>query len=452
MICALRSRMSRLALVAVLATVALCGCSTIKHMLHMDKGEQAASQQAQQLLILQFRVMRFADGYVGTIVEPLQAFRAGTSNAQDRLMAQNWQVSQATAAYTIATGPSAVVNALDMIVLATLSRMVVEDDWITKRFGERATPVREAYRRLEAQARELGKEAITAEQFAQLQRTIDEWRAQNPHIAAVSYIHFSDFAQSIGHPSPGEAGSSTGLFHLLGIDPLSGLDPAVRELAQTREFGERAIFWAQRLPNLVDMQAELVADQFATTPETTRVLANIDRSAQAAAAAGHLADELPGLLAREREAAIRQFMDAITVETARTRQLIIELRGTLQAGTATSNSLTTTIRAFDELVAQFEKPKPAGGPAAPPGRPFDITEYTAAAAQIARASDQLKQLIGGIEHGTPALAQSADRAAATLQEVVDHAYWRLVELIALLLAGGLAAALAYRGIARRWLA
>ena len=34
---------------------------------------------------------------------------------------------QSTAAYTIASGPNPVVNALDMIVLATLSRMVVED-------------------------------------------------------------------------------------------------------------------------------------------------------------------------------------------------------------------------------------------------------------------------------------------------------------------------------------
>ncbi len=451
MIFPLRSRRLRWALIGGLATLALCGCSTIKHMLHMDKGDQAASQRAQQLLVLQFRVMRFADGYVGTIIEPLQRFKQAANGPEERLMAQNWQVSQATAAYTIATGPSAVVNVLDMIVLATLSRMVVEDEWITERFGERATPVREAYRRLEAQARDLGKEAITAEQFAQLQRTINEWRAQNQHINAVAYIHFSDFAKSIGHPSPGEASSSTGLFHLLGIDPLSGLDPAVRELAQTREFGERAIFWAQRLPNLVDMQAQLVADQFATTPETTRVIADIDKSSQAAAAAGRLADELPGVIAQEREAAIRQFMDAITVETGRTRQLISELRGTLQAGTATSNSLTTTIRAFDQLVAQFQKPAPAGGPAAAPGRPFDITEYTAAAAQIARASDQLQHLIAGIEHGTPALAQSADRAAATLQGVIDHAYWRIVELIVLLLAGGLVAALAYRGIARRWL-
>ncbi len=447
-------RSSRLgwALAGGLATLALCGCSTIKHLLHMDRGTQAATQRAQQLLVLQFRVMRFADGYVGAIIEPLQHFREAANSPQERLMAQNWQVSQATAAYTIATGPSAVVNVLDMVVLATLSRMVIDDNWITERFGERATPLREAYRRLEAQAQDLAKEAITPDQFAQLQRVIDEWRVQNPHIRAVSYVHFSDFAKSIGHPNRSEVESSTGLFHLFGIDPLSGLDPAVRELAQTREFGERAIYWAQRLPNLVDMQAELVADQFATTPDTKRVLAGIDKSAQAAEAVGRLADKLPGVLAQEREAAIRQFMDAITVESARTRQLIIELRGTLQAGTATSNSLTTTIRAFDQLVAQFQKPKPAGEPAAPPGRPFDITEYTAAAAQITRAANELQQLIAGIEQGTPALAQSAGRAAATLQDVVDHAYWRIVELIALLLLGGLAAALAYRGIARRWLA
>ena len=432
-----------------LAVLVVCGCSTVKHMLHIDQGD---SRRAQQLLILQIRVERFADEYVGAVIEPLQRFKAGTNDAEDRLMAQNWQVSQVTAAYTVATGPSPVVNALDMIVLATLSRMVIEDEWVTKRFGERATPLREAYRRIETEARDIGKNVITAEQFAQLQRVIDEWRQKNPHIRAVGYVHFLDFANSIGHPNPNEAASRTGLFSMLGIDPLSGLDPAVRELAQTRELAERAIYYAERLPNLLDMQVGLVVDRFATTPDTKRVLADLDTSAQAAAAAGRLADELPGVLAREREAAIRQFMDAITEETARTRQLLTELRGTLQAGTATSDSLATTIRAFDQLVAKFEKHAPPGTPAPPPGRAFDITDYTAAAVQVTRAEEELRQLVVGIEQGSPALAQSADHAAATLRSVIDHAYWRVVELVALLLVGGVAAALAYRGIARRWFA
>jgi hypothetical protein len=432
------------AIVAVV--VATCGCSTIRNMFHHDS---AATQRAEQLQILQIRIMRFADEYVGGISEPLQRFQASTDNPQDRLMAQNWKLSQATAAYTNATGPSAVVNALDMLVLATLSRMVVDDAWISERFGERATPLRDAHRRLEAEARAIAKDVVTADQFAQLQRIIDEWRRKNPHIRAVSYVHFRDFANSIGHPTSGESHSLGSLFSLLGIDPLSGLDPAVREIAQSRELAERAIYYAQRLPNLVDMQVEQMTDEFAVTPETVRLLANIDRTARAAEDTGHLASELPNVIAHERDAAIRQFMDAINVESAHTRSLITELRGTLEAGTATSNSLTTAIHAFDQLMAGFQKSAPAGAPPATPGRPFDITEYTAAAAQITRAADELKQLIAGIEQGTPGVMQSADHAAASLQGVVDHAYWRLVQLLGLILLGGVAAALVYRGVAAR---
>ena len=227
--------------------------------------------------------------------------------------------------------------------------------------------------------------------------------------------------------------SASGLFALLGIDPLSNLDPAVRELAQTRELAERTIYYAQRVPNLVDMQVELLTDQFATTPETTRLLANIDRATVAAEATGRLAAELPGVLAQEREAAIRQFMDAITVETAHTRELVVQVRGALDAGTATSNSLNTTIRSFEQLMAGFEKPQPVNGPPAAPGKPFDITEYTAAAGEVTRAASELKQLIAGIERGEPALAEVSSRAAVSLQQVIDHAYWRMAELLGLLL-------------------
>lgn len=443
-----RARPLRALLACGSAALAICGCSTIQQMLPSHK---ASAQHAEQLQIQQFRVMRFADEYVGGIIEPLQRFQASTDNADDRLAAQNWKLSQSTAAYTIASGPSAVANTLDMIVLATLSRMVVEDAWITERFGERATPLRDAHRRLEAQARELAAGVITAEQLAQLQSIIDEWRKKNPHINAVSYVHFSDFAKSIGHPTASEHGSRGGLFAMLGIDPLSNLDPAVREIAQSRELAERTIYYAQRLPNLVDMQVQLAADQFATTPETRRLLANIDTATRAAETTGRFAGELPDLLAQEREAAIRQFMEAVTVETARTRELVIQVRGALEAGTATSNSLTNAIRSFDELMARFEKTKPAGEPPTTPSRPFDITEYTAAAAEITRAADELQQLIAGVERGSPTLVQSADHAAAALRTVVDHAYWRIMQLVGLLLLGGLGAALAYRGIARRWL-
>ena len=439
--------MLRCALIGA-AVLVLGGCSTIRQVFHMD---DKSNRAAEQLLLQQHRVMRFADEYVGAIAVPIRNLQASTDKAEDRLAAQNWLLSQATASYIIASGPSPVVNTVDMIVLVILSRLVVDEAWVNKRFGEPAVPVRDAYGRLEPLALTLAQGVLTPAQLAELQRVVVEWRAENPHINAIAYVRFSHIESTLTQSTPGARSTPTGLFGILGLDPFSGIDPAVREIAQTRELGERTVYYAQRLPNLLDMQVERLTYEFATMPETRQVLADANNVAAAAKLTGSVVGELPGLIDREREAAIRQFMEALTVETAHTRDLVVQLRGALEAGTATSNSLNTTIHSFDQLVAGFEKPKP-GGPSQTPGRPFDITEYTAAAAEIGRASHDLEGLIAGIERGTPALDATAGRAASTLQDVIDHAYRRLIELIGLLLLGGFGAALAYRGIVRRWLA
>lgn len=451
-------RMLRWALVLGIVVFALYGCSIMQS--SSDKEEAEAAKRAEKIQELQLKVMRFADEYAGGVIEPLQRFQVTTDVAEERLAAQNWKLTQATAAYTIASGPNPVINAVDMVVLATLSRMVIEDSWVGERFGDRTLPLQEAHRRLEARTRELLADVLTTDQISQLQRIIDDWRASNPNLRAVTYIHFYDFAKSIGRPLPGESAAKGGLFAMLGLDPLSQLDPAVRELAQTRQLAERTIYYAQRAPNLLDMQVERLSYHLAAMPEVKRVLDSADRFGEAATATGNLADALPNVLAREREAAIRQVMDGITNDTMHTRALIAELRATLEAGTATSDSLkatsdslNTTMIAFDQLMKHFEKPKPvAGAPVEPPGRPFDIREYTAAAAEFARTANELQRLVAGIEHGTPVLVQSADQVASNLKIMVEQLLWRVLLIGVLLLAGGLVTALAYRAIARRWFA
>jgi hypothetical protein len=433
------------ALAAGVAAFSLCACSTIRQTLHI---QDQSNKRSEQLQILQLRSMRFADEYVGSIIQPIRYFQAATDDAANRLAAQNWLLSQATAAYTIASGPSPVVNAVDMVVLATLSRMVIDDAWSSERFGERAASLRDTYHRLEPLALELAQEALPADQVAELRLIIAKWRVQNPHVTAISFVHFRDVAASITQSAVG-SGSGSGIFSLLGLDPLSGLDPAVREIARTRELAERTIYYAQRVPNLLDMQVERLTYEFATTPEMKRLFANADGISNAASTTGRVIGELPALLSREREAAIRQFMDAVTAETSHTRELTADLKAALEAGTVASDSLTVSIRAFDQLMARFDKAPPIGAPQTP-GRPFNITEYTAAAGEIARAAKELQGLIAGVDRDDGPLILAADRAATALQGTIEHAYWLLVRLIGITLLGALAAALAYRGIVRRW--
>jgi hypothetical protein len=427
------------------AALALCGCATIRRTFHI---EDQGSKVAQSLQLLQLKNQRFADEYVGSIIVPIRQFQASTDNAADRLAAQDWVLSQATAAYTNASGPSPIVNAVDLVVLTSLSRMVIDDARNSARFGERAAALRSAYERLQPTALDLAKSALPPDQISALQNAIAEWHAQNPQVTAISYVHFRDVASSVGPPSSGKGDSFNGLFSMLGLDPFSSLDPAVREITQTRELAERAIYYAQRTPNLLDMQVERLTLEIAAMPETRGLLANANSVAGAASAAGRVIGDFPGILAGERDAAIRQFMDAIKVETVNIRQLTLDVRAALETGTLTSASLNSTIHSFDQLVATLQKP--AAKSSGPPARPFDITEYTAAAAEIARAAGELRQVIAGADEASPALAQSAARVNGMLREAVDHAYWRIMQLIGLLFAGGLGTALVYRGIARRW--
>src|SRR6516165_8279463 len=145
--------------------VALSGCRTIER---ADPRKRAAEQHTEKVRKLQLEVMRFADEYAGASRESVTALQNGLDDPDKRLMLQNWKVQQATAAYTIASGPNPVSNALDMVVLATLSRMVIDDVWVGETYTARARPVLDTYRLLEAEAWQLVNGVLNEEQVANL--------------------------------------------------------------------------------------------------------------------------------------------------------------------------------------------------------------------------------------------------------------------------------------------
>ena len=426
--------------------VTLCGCKTIER---ADPRKRAAEQRAQQLQSLQQEVMRFADEYVGRSREDVNRFQRTLKSPEERLFTQNWKVQQASSAYTIASGPSPIGNAADMVVLATLSRMVVDDYFVRDQYGARAQPLQQTYNSLEAGAWQLLNGQLTDEQLAQLHQLITQWRAQHPHVQSVAYIHFREFARAV-NPAATESTSGAGsLLSVVGIDPLANLDPAVKEIAQTRQLAERAIYYLQRSPDLLDMQVERLTYQFAVMPETKALLTSANRVALVGSASDRLVDTLPELLDRQREALVAQLTQTINSDSATLGTLAGQLRTTLQAGTDTATAVNGALQSFERISTLFaKKPQPASAPQ--PGKPFDISDYTAMLEQAALTARELDTLAQHGDQLTPALRAATQDAALQARGILNHLFLLLVLLVLVIAAVALLAALAYRRITMRF--
>ncbi len=430
--------------IAVAGLLVAPGCGAI---IGIFSGGERDEEQEAQLRERQDTVMRFADEFAGRVLEAgIKAERSiGTSGARAELRA--WQLSQITSAFVVAAGQNPVINGLDMIVLTTLDHAVVQDSWVP-RYGQAVQPLLEAHDWLEQKAWSMGKQMLTARQAEELRQMIDEWRRNNPKVRSVGFVHFRDFSKSIGKQATGGDGGPGSLFGLVGLDPLSNLDPAVRELAENRLLAERALFYGQRVPLLLDLQISHVTREAADMPESRQLLASVSEVSASVARVTDTVDGLPGLIEREREAAIDQILERLESKEADARAVLTDARATLEVGTETAAALERAIRSLDGLVARFEREDEPKREQAR-SKPFDIDAYTAAAAEVSLAARDLEFLISTLGRTAPQLGEGLDTASEASKRVIDHAFVRALTLLALTLCGGLAAALVYKYLAIR---
>jgi hypothetical protein len=400
-------------------------------------GETQRREEVAKLARLQTELMRFGDDYIAELVSAMKKVERGTR--EEDLLVITMVLNQATAVLDIAAGPNPRVNLADMAVFVSLSRWAAESYWVPEVYGERLRSLPITLRGLEQRAWAIAAKELTPQQLKQLRDGIDAWRAQHPDVHDPSFIRLDDIARVVpgqAEPEPG----STSLLGALGLDPFSGIDPAVAQVQQTRIVAERAIYYAKHSPRLLDLQLQHLLLEIGGQPQPREVIEAMNRASRAMEVFGRTAQNLPELVAREREAAIRQVLDTLKGQEGQARALLDEARSTLEAGKTTATSVEALVHAVDSLAARFEKP---GQPDGAPSKPFDIDDYTRALQQLATASLALDSLLASVDRDTPKLEALLRQATAQESAVVDHAF-----RLALILVGVvLAAAIAYRLVA-----
>jgi len=412
---------------------------------------------------LQFELLRFADNYSNAVAHAADRVSKDIGTRDAEVESLKWKLAQSTAAYVDATGQNPVWNALDMVGLATISRMVIEDQQSREIWGGDLGPLLETHRNLEASAWTLADQFLEPSERKELEDLFAEWRRQNPNERSVSGVHFREFALALGKGASPSTVKATSIFSLLYLDPFAGLDPTTVAIEQSRELASRTVAFAERMPTLLRWQAELLALQVARQPDPQELMADINRVSHSVESVSKTAEGFPTLIDTQRKEAIDQLFAGVTAQRValladldaregKLRVLLGQTKQTLDAGVQMSDSLKGTIGALDAFVHYVSPPPDPNAPPAKPGKPFDPLDYAKAAGEVGGMARDLTTLLSTVDQTAPQLGALGQRTAEDLKSVVDRAFWKGLILIVVLLVGAIPATLAYKALARRMFA
>jgi len=400
---------------------------------------------------IQALLIRFADAFIARMTAGVDALRRGTEPlpADERL---RWKLAFGSAACAIASGANARANLLDMTAYVMETRLAIETNWLPNVFGQSAKTILEGCRTSEAELWRIGEKLLTPAQQADLREAVELWHRQNPATNCLPGVRAVGLALEVVQARRPENVRGGNLLGLLMLDPLAELDPARRELAETRLFAERALFVGRHLPDLLRWQAELLGLDTLAQPVVQAWTTSVKRVADAAERLAETAGQLPQQVAAEREA----LLTALRKQEQTLAPLVAETRQALLAGSGLATNTTAMLTAFDAVLDRLNVggPEEAGGTSraeagAPPSEPFRIRDYGVAAARLEAAAQRLTELLRTFDQTLGASSREAlaeeiapvvRRTRAEGEALVDHLFRRALQFVGAVLL----AALAYR--------
>jgi len=378
------------------------------------------------------------------------AERLGTDSGRVEVL--RLKLTSGSSLLSVVSGPNPGANLLDLVSVAVLARMFVQDYWMKTTNGAAFQPWLDASRVLETNVWELAARFLQPAQIDELRLGINEWYVRTPEVRTAFFARPYAFGSMV-RTTKEKGAQMNSVFSLVNLDPTAGLDPAVREVTRTRLFAERAMFTMQRIPFLLRLQTELLAYELTAQPAVQLALSNYTqlsdsaaRLSRAAESISQSASQLPDRLSAER----KEILAALDSQQSKLRDLVAGVDRALVSGQKMSDSLNLTITNFDGLMKRFGVGEPTTN-AAPDTNspPFNILDYAKTAGEVGSMAKDINTLVGSVNQSAPAIQRLSQQAGADVQKVVDHGFWLGLVLIAVLLTGSVLAGLVYRFFAEK---
>lgn len=356
-----------------------------------DNGRPTRARELQQGMI------DFSDRYTMRIWQALDTFIRSEKDPLKRSAAEHLKVLYSSASMEIAAGRNPSGNLLDMAVFTALAQRSVRDYWVPQVFGDGGESLIKAHRDLRADLDVVLSKTLTQEQRKELDRLIADYSRTNPGNVYVADVRLRDL---VGARTA--AGQQSG-----GIPLLADVSRAVGELDAAVEYGERLMFYVERLPRLTTMQTALALAQTGASPTVLSLTES----------------------ARQTSQAIEQMPEKITLALSENSEVL----GALLPGIQSSIADSRAIMEITERIMQPVEGQSTDSTWTPEATAATLREARATAGEMRATLELLeKSLTNSSSLPLESLLKTTSEEARL---TVDYAWNRLLLAIGLLLAG-----------------
>ncbi len=346
---------------------------------------------------LQQEMMDFSDRYTMAVWQALDGYIRSESDPLKRSAAEHLKVLFSSASMEIAAGRNPAGNLLDMAVFSDLAQRSVRDYWIPKVFGPGGAPLLKAHRDLRSDLGAILAKTLTADQRQELDRMVSDYWKTNPGSVYVADIRLRDLvaARTAGGRSGG------------GIPLLADVSRAVGELDAAVEYGERLMFYVERLPRLTTMQTSLALAQTGAAPAVISLTES----------------------ARQTSEAIDRMPENLTAALAKNSEALGGLLPGIQATVADSRAIAE----ITERILKADTGAPPAEPWTPGSSAAVLREVQGAAREVRTTLQQVDNSLATAE--SLPLDKLLKTASQEVRQTIDYAWAKLLLAIGIFLAG-----------------
>ncbi len=228
--------------------------------------------------LVQASTASFATRYLVAMADVYNRVPASPEYPRAADMAQAQKLVAGESALGNAVNPNPIVGLMDMALMVTLSGKVMEDPWAAEVYGTaNAAMIISVLKAQETDIWNVAGGYLSAEQIKELKALTERWRAEHPDQHSVGGARLADFSEGKKADSNPALALTKSVFGLITLDPFTGLDPAVRQVEESRILAERMFFYTQHMPTLLSWQTEVLFARMLAAPQMAELFSNTSK-------------------------------------------------------------------------------------------------------------------------------------------------------------------------------